>query len=235
MSTYKSFFISADPSEMAETVLMPGDPMRAKNIAENFLEDAKLINQIRGILGYTGFYKGKKVSVMASGMGMPSMAIYAEELFNHFGVDNIIRVGTAGCVRPDLKVRDIVIGQASCTNSNFISQYNLPGTYAPIADFDLLEKAVNAARNLSINYNVGNLYCTDYFFDYSSRLAEWQKMGVLAVEMESAALYTVAAVAGKKALCICTISDNPFTGEMVTPEESEKHFNNMVRIALEIA
>ena len=233
--SYQSFFIEAKPEDFAPTVLMPGDPLRAKHIAETFFTNAKLINKIRGILGYTGEYKGKKVSVLASGMGMPSMAIYAEELFNHFGIENIIRVGTAGCVRPDLKVRDIVIGQASCTNSNFISQYNLPGTYAPIADYNLLEKAVNQARKMGIEYKVGNLYCTDYFFDYSNRLAEWQKMGVLAVEMESAALYTIAAVADKQALCICTISDNPFTGEMVTPDESEKNFNKMIELALEIA
>ena len=233
--SYQSFFIEAKPEDFAPTVLMPGDPLRAKHIAETFFTNAKLINKIRGILGYTGEYKGKKVSVLASGMGMPSMAIYAEELFNHFSIENIIRVGTAGCVRPDLKVRDIVIGQASCTNSNFISQYNLPGTYAPIADYNLLEKAVNQARKMGIEYKVGNLYCTDYFFDYSNRLAEWQKMGVLAVEMESAALYTIAAVADKQALCICTISDNPFTGEMVTPDESEKNFNKMIELALEIA
>ena len=233
--SYQSFFIGCKPEDFAPTVLMPGDPLRATHIAETFLTDVKQINKIRGINGYTGFYNGKRVSVLASGMGIPSMAIYAEELFNHFGIENIIRVGTAGVVKPDLKVRDIVIGQASCTNSNFVSQYGLPGTFAPIADYGLLEKAVNQARSMGIDYSVGNLYCTDYFFDYSLRLAEWQKMGVLAVEMESAALYTVAAVAGKKALCVCTLSDNPFTGEMVTPEESEKNFNKMIELALEIA
>ena len=233
--SYQSLFIEGKPEDFAPTLLMPGDPLRAKHIAEDFLTDAKLINQIRGMYAYTGNYKGKRVSVMASGMGIPSMLIYAEELFNHFGIENIIRVGTAGGVHPDLKVRDIVIGMASCTNSNFLSQYGLPGNFAPIADYTLLRKAADMAEEMNLNYKVGNLYCTDYFFDYSLRLKEWQKMGVLAVEMESAALYTAAAVAGKKALAVCTISDCPFTGEMVAPQETEKTFNQMIELALEIA
>ena len=221
--------------DFAKTVLMPGDPLRAKFIAENFLEDAKLVNNVRGIHGYTGTYKGKPVSVMASGMGMPSMAIYSYELFNFYDVDNIIRIGTAGVIDPSLKVRDVVFGQGACTNSAFQRQYNLPGTYAPICSFELLEKAVAAARELGVKPLVGNLYSSDIFYDDAGSLKEWQKMGVLATEMEAAALYMNAARAGKKALAICTISDNPFTGEATTPEERQNTFTTMMKIALEIA
>ena len=221
--------------DFAKTVLMPGDPLRAKFIAENFLEDAKLVNNVRGIHGYTGTYKGKPVSVMASGMGMPSMAIYSYELFNFYDVDNIIRIGTAGVIDPSLKVRDVVFGQGACTNSAYQRQYNLPGTYAPICSFELLEKAVAAARELGVKPLVGNLYSSDIFYDDAGSLKEWQKMGVLATEMEAAALYMNAARAGKKALAICTISDNPFTGEATTPAERQNTFTTMMKIALEIA
>ena len=221
--------------DFAKTVLMPGDPLRAKFIAENFLEDAKLVNNVRGIHGYTGTYKGKPVSVMASGMGMPSMAIYSYELFNFYDVDNIIRIGTAGVIDLSLKVRDVVFGQGACTNSAYQRQYNLPGTYAPICSFELLEKAVAAARELGVKPLVGNLYSSDIFYDDAGSLKEWQKMGVLATEMEAAALYMNAARAGKKALAICTISDNPFTGEATTPEERQNTFTTMMKIALEIA
>ena len=221
--------------DFAKTVLMPGDPLRAKFIAENFLEDAKLVNNVRGIQGYTGTYKGKPVSVMASGMGMPSMAIYSYELFNFYDVDNIIRVGTAGVVDPSLKVRDVVFGQGACTNSNSQLQYRLPGTYAPICSYDLLEKAVNTAREMGIKPIVGNLYSSDIFYDDAASLSEWQKMGVLATEMEAAALYMNAARAGKNALAICTISDNPFTGEATTAEERQLTFTTMMKIALEVA
>ena len=221
--------------DFAKTVLMPGDPLRAKFIAENFLEDAKLVNNVRGIHGYTGTYKGKPVSVMASGMGMPSMAIYSYELFNFYDVDNIIRIGTAGVIDPSLKVRDVVFGQGACTNSAYQRQYNLPGTFAPICSFELLEKAVAAARELGVKPLVGNLYSSDIFYDDAGSLKEWQKMGVLATEMEAAALYMNAARAGKKALAICTISDNPFTGEATTPEERQNTFTTMMKIALEIA
>ena len=221
--------------DFAKTVLMPGDPLRAKFIAENFLEDAKLVNNVRGIHGYTGTYKGKPVSVMASGMGMPSMAIYSYELFNFYDVDNIIRVGTAGVVDPSLKVRDVVFGQGACTNSNFQLQYRLPGTYAPICSYDLLEKAVNTAKEMGIKPIVGNLYSSDIFYDDAVSLSEWQKMGVLATEMEAAALYMNAARAGKNALAICTISDNPFTGEATTAEERQLTFTTMMKIALEVA
>lgn len=227
--------IEAKAGDFAETVLMPGDPLRAKFIAENFLEDAKLVNNVRGIQGYTGTYKGKRVSVMASGMGMPSMAIYSYELFNFYDVKNIIRVGTAGVVDPSLQVRDVVIGMGACTNSNYAAQFELPGTYAPICSYELLTKAVEVAKKLGIDPKVGNIYSSDAFYDDAASLSKWQKMGVLATEMEAAALYMNAARAGKNALAICTISDNPFTGEATTPEERQKTFTAMMEIALEIA
>lgn len=226
---------TAKIGDFAETVLMPGDPLRAKFIAETFLEDATMVNNVRGIHGYTGTYKGKRVSVMASGMGMPSMGIYSYELFNFYDVKNIIRIGTAGVIKADLKVRDVVIGQGACTNSNYAKQFNLPGTYAPISSFELLRKAVKTAEDMGIEPIVGNLYSSDTFYDDALSLSEWQKMGVLAVEMEAAALYMNAARAGKNALAICTISDNPFTGEATTPEERQKSFTSMMEIALEIA
>ena len=233
--SYPTPHINATPEDFAKTVLMPGDPLRSKFIAENFLEDAKLVNNVRGIHGYTGTYKGKPVSVMASGMGMPSMAIYSYELFNFYEVENIIRIGTAGVIDPSLKVREVVFGQGACTNSAYQRQYNLPGTYAPICSFELLEKAVNVAREMGVDPKVGNLYSSDIFYDDAGSLKEWQKMGVLATEMEAAALYMNAARAGKKALAICTISDNPFTGEATTPEERQNTFTTMMKIALEIA
>lgn len=219
MSNIPTPHIEAKAGDFAKTVLMPGDPLRAKFIAETFLTDAKLINNVRGVQGYTGTYKGKRVSVMASGMGMPSIGIYSYELFNFYDVENIIRVGTAGVIRPDLKVRDIVIGQGACTNSSYSRQFDLPGDFAPIASFELLQKAVKAAEDMGIKPVVGNLYSSDTFYDDSMGLSKWQKMGVLAVEMEAAALYMNAARAGKNALAICTISDNPFTGEATTSEE----------------
>ena len=188
---------SAMPGDFAKTCLLPGDPLRAKFIAEKCLEDAKLVNNVRGIQGYTGTYKRKPVSVMASGMGMPSMAIYSYELFNFYDVDNIIRVGTAGVVDPSLKVRDVVFGQGACTNSNFQLQYRLPGTYAPICSYELLEKAVNVARDMGIKPIVGNLYSSDIFYDDAGSALDWAKMGVLGVEMESTALYCNAARLGK--------------------------------------
>lgn len=235
MSNIPTPHIEAKAGDFAQTVLMPGDPLRAKFIAETFLEDAKLINNVRGVQGYTGMYKGKRVSVMASGMGMPSIGIYSYELFNFYDVQNIIRVGTAGVIRPDLKVRDIVIGQGACTNSSYGRQFDLPGDFAPICSFDLLQKAVKAAENMGITPVVGNLYSSDTFYDDSMGLSKWQKMGVLAVEMEAAALYMNAARAGKNALAICTISDNPFTGEATTSEERQLNFTKMMEIALEIA
>lgn len=235
MSNIPTPHIEAKAGDFAKTVLMPGDPLRAKFIAETFLTDAKLINNVRGVQGYTGTYKGKRVSVMASGMGMPSIGIYSYELFNFYDVENIIRVGTAGVIRPDLKVRDIVIGQGACTNSSYSRQFDLPGDFAPIASFELLQKAVKAAEDMGIKPVVGNLYSSDTFYDDSMGLSKWQKMGVLAVEMEAAALYMNAARTGKNALAICTISDNPFTGEATTSEERQLNFTKMMEIALEIA
>ncbi len=235
MSNIPTPHIEAKAGDFAKTVLMPGDPLRAKFIAETFLTDAKLINNVRGIQGYTGMYKGKWVSVMASGMGMPSIGIYSYELFNFYDVKNIIRVGTAGVIRPDLKVKDIVIGQGACTNSSYSRQFDLPGDFAPICSFELLQKAVKAAEDMGITPIVGNLYSSDTFYDDSMGLSKWQKMGVLAVEMEAAALYMNAARAGKNALAICTISDNPFTGEATTSEERQLNFTKMMEIALEIA
>lgn len=227
--------ITAKCDDFAKTVLMPGDPLRAKYIAENFLEDVVQVNKVRGINGYTGMYKGKRVSVMASGMGIPSIGIYSYELYNFYGVENIIRVGSAGAISEDLKIRDIVIGIGACTNSNFAHQYNLPGTFAPIASYSLIEKAVKKALDMGIHAKVGNLLSSDTFYDDSMSLKQWQKMGVLAVEMESAGLYMNAARANKNALCICTISDCPFTGEACSAEERQESFTQMMEIALEIA
>ena len=235
MSNIPTPHIEAKAGDFAKTVLMPGDPLRAKFIAETFLKDAKLVNNVRGVQGYTGTYKGKRVSVMASGMGMPSIGIYSYELFHFYDVENIIRVGTAGVIRPDLKVRDIVMGQGACTNSSYGRQFDLPGDFAPICSFELLQKAVKAAENMGITPVVGNLYSSDTFYDDSMGLSKWQKMGVLAVEMEAAALYMNAARTGKNALAICTISDNPFTGEATTSEERQLNFTKMMEIALEIA
>lgn len=226
---------SANIDDFAKTVLMPGDPLRAKFIAENFLEDPVLVNGVRGINGYTGMYDGKIVSVMASGMGMPSIGIYSYELFNFYGVENIIRIGSAGAISDEVNLRDIVIGMAACTNSNYAAQFALPGTYAPIADYKLLRQAVEVAEERGVDVKVGNLLSSDTFYDDSERLSDWRKMGVLAVEMESAALYMNAARSGKNALCICTVSDCPFTGESCTAEERQNTFTEMIEIALKVA
>ena len=228
--------ISAQKGDFAKTVLMPGDPLRAKYIAETYLENPVLVNNVRGIHGYTGTYKGKKVSVMASGMGMPSIGIYSYELYNAYDVDNIIRIGTAGAINKDLKIRDIVMGMGACTNSNFATQYELPGTFAPTASFKLLRKAVEVADKMDdVHYTVGNILSSDTFYDDSMGTTKWSKMGVLAVEMEAAALYMNAARAGKNALAICTISDNIITGEATTAEERQTSFNKMMELALQVA
>ena len=220
----------------AKTVLMPGDPLRSKYIAENFLENPVLINNTRGVQGYTGFYKGKKVSVMASGMGIPSIGIYSYELFNFYDVETIMRVGSAGAISPALHLRDIVFGMGACTNSSYARQFALPGDFAPTADFETLMRAVNAAEKLGVKPFVGNLLSSDTFYDDSSSLTAWRKMGVLAVEMESAALYMNAARSGKKALAICTISDCPLEGgEECSALEREQTFTKMIEIALEAA
>lgn len=225
----------AAPGAFAKTVLMPGDPLRAKFIAETFLENPVLVNNIRGIQGYTGTYHGTPVSVMASGMGMPSIGIYSYELFHFYDVDNIIRVGSTGALSPKLKLRDIVLGQGACTDSNFVHQYQLPGTFAPLADFTLLETAVNAARERGIQPAVGNLLSSDVFYDKSQSNGRWGEMGVLAVEMESAALYCNAAEAGKRALTICTVSDSLVTGEALPPSDRQTTFTTMMEIALDVA
>lgn len=227
--------ITAKIEDFAETVLMPGDPLRAKFIAETFLENPVLVNNIRGVQGYTGTYKGKKVSVMASGMGMPSIGIYSYELFNFYDVKNIIRIGSAGAINPKLKLKDIVIGMAASTNSNYGNQFGCKGYLAPIASYELIEKAIKASRELGVEPVVGNIYSSDTFYNQNENLHAWADMGVLAIEMEAAALYYNAMKAGKNALCICTISDLVFTGEECTAEERQNTFTKMMEIALEIA
>jgi purine-nucleoside phosphorylase len=224
--------IGAQLGEIAKTVLMPGDPLRAQFMAETYLENPVQINSIRGMLGYTGTYRGKPVTIMGHGMGMPSIGIYTYELFNFYEVENIIRVGSAGAIDEDLKIGDLVIAAGACTNSNYGMQYRLPGTYAPIASFDLLQKAVAESEKLGVTYKVGNIYSSDTFYDDALSLKDWQKMGVLAVEMEAAALYMNAARAGKKALCICSISDCPFTGEATSAEYRQTAFTQMMEVAL---
>lgn len=222
--------------DIAKTVLMPGDPLRAKFIVENFLEDVVQFNSVRNMLGYTGTYKGKRISVMGGGMGMPSIGIYSYELFNFYDVDNIIRIGTAGSLSEDLNLRDIVIGLGASTNSNYAAQYNLPGTFAPIASFDLVSTAVEIAKEKNINTVVGNILSSDTFYSADkTALNRWKSMGILAVEMEAAALYMNAAEAGKNALCILTISDCPLTGESLSSKDRQLSFIEMMKIALEIA
>ncbi len=228
--------IAAAPGDFAKTVLMPGDPLRAKYVAETFLESPKLVNPVRGVNGFTGRYKGTPVSVMASGMGMPSIGIYSYELFTAYNVENIIRIGTAGALQKELNIRDVVFGMGACTNSNYGHQYQLPGAFAPIASFDLLSKAVEAAREMgNVHYAVGNLLSSDTFYSDCELDINWRKMGVMAVEMEAAALYMNAARTGKRALAICTISDSIVTGEATSSEERQSSFNDMVKIALETA
>ncbi len=228
--------ITAKYGDFAKTVLMPGDPLRAKFIAETFLENAVLVNNVRGVNGYTGTYKGKRVSVMASGMGQPSIGIYSYELFNFYGVENIIRIGSCGSIDKDLHVRDIIIAQGACTNGNYAMQYNLPGTFCPIADFDLCRRAAELCEKAGYKYKVGNIFSSDMFYDDMNSGMVWAKMGVLGVEMESAALYCNAARAGKKALCICTVSDSfIYPEENTSAEERQNSFTNMMKIALELA
>lgn len=228
--------ISAAIGDFAKTVIMPGDPQRSEFIAKTYLTDYRLVNNVRGISGYTGYYNGKRVSVMASGMGQPSMGIYSYELFNFYDVDNIIRVGTCGSLLKDLHARDIVIAMGACTNGNFAAQYNLKGTFCPIADFGLVQKAVNECERRGLNYKVGNVLSSDTFYDDSASALEWAKMNVLGVEMESAALYCNAARSNKKALCICTVSDSLiYPEENTTSEERLGAFTKMMEIALEIA
>ena len=227
--------IAAREGEIADRVIMAGDPLRAKFMAERFLENPLQYNAVRGMLGFTGTYKGKRVSVQGHGMGMPSIGIYSYELFNFYGVKRIIRTGSAGSINAGVKMGDVVIGMGSCTDSNYASQYGLPGTFAPIADFGLVRAAVEKAEELGVRYKVGNILASDFFYgDDADSWKQWQKMGVLAVEMEAAALYMNAARCGGEALCICTISDSLITGEACSAEERQTSFTNMMDIAFGI-
>ena len=227
---------SAALGDFAKTVLMPGDPLRAKFIAENFLTDARLVNNVRGINGYTGTYQGVPVSVMASGMGIPSIGIYSYELFTQYGVENIMRIGSAGAMSEDVHVRDIVIGMGACTNSNFGDQYKLSGTFAPIASYSMMRTAIQSAEEVGARYHVGNILSSDTFYsDDANANAGWMKMGVLAVEMEAAGLYMTAARLKKNALAICTISDSLITGEALPALERQNSFTQMMEIALRTA
>lgn len=228
--------INAPAGAFAETVLMPGDPLRSKLIAERFLENAQLVNNVRGVQGYTGTWQGKRVSVMASGMGCPSMGIYSYELFRFYGVENIIRIGSAGAMSEKIKVRDIVLGMSAYTDSAYMKIFGFSGDCAPCADYGLLSRAVETARQMSLRAHCGPLYTCDAFYaENSPNNAILQKLGVLAVEMETAALYANAAAAGKKALTICTISDHLLTGEALPAEERQNSFEEMIRLGLSLA
>lgn len=227
--------IKASPSDFAKTVLMPGDPLRSKFVAETFLENPRLVNNVRGVQGYTGTYKGVPITVMASGMGMPSIGIYSYELYNFFGVENIIRIGSIGAIADQVKLRDVIIGMGACTNSCYQDQYNLNGKYAPIANFELLSHAVEAAKEIGVNYHVGNILSSDIFYHADPAFNDaWAKMGVLGIEMEAAALYMNAAVAGKRALAICTVSDHIMRGEALDADARQTSFTDMMNIALNV-
>lgn len=227
--------LQGERGDYAPVVLMPGDPLRAQFIAETYLESARCVNKTRGMLGFTGTYKGVLISVQGSGMGMPSMGIYSYELFNFYDVQSILRIGTAGGIAPEIGLRDVVLGQAACTNSAYADQYRLPGIYAPIASFRLLQKAAQTAERLGMEVHTGNLLSSDTFYDDAASLAEWAKMHVLATEMEAAALYMNAARAGREALAICTVSDCPLREEFTTAEERQTGFTRMMELALETA
>ena len=242
MLTIPTPHIAAKMGDFGKTVLMPGDPLRSKFIAENFLENPVLVNNVRGVQGYTGTYHGVRVSVMASGMGMPAIGIYSHELFNGYGVENIIRVGSAGSIQEDIHLYDLVIAQGACTDSAWASQFHLPGTFAPIGDWQLISEAVKAAEKLGARYHVGNVNSSDVFYGDHVGVPEGldsvyglKKMGVMALEMEAAALYMNAARYGKRGLCICTISDHVLTGEETTSEQRQNSFTTMMQVALEVA
>lgn len=225
----------AAKGDFARTVLMPGDPLRARFIAETFFENPRLVNNVRGIQGWTGTYKGIPVSAMASGMGIPSMSLYAHELFHFYDVENIIRVGTTGALSEKLKLRDLVLAQGACTDSSFAGHLRLPGVFAPIADFTLLETALAAARERGLEPPVGNILSSDVFYYKHGSGLEWAPMGVLAIDMETAGLYTTAAEAGKRALTICAVTDSLVTGEALPPAERQSSLTEMMEIALETA
>ena len=226
--------IGAKLGDIAETVIMAGDPLRVKKMAETFLENPVLFNQVRGMLGYTGTYNGKRVSVMGHGMGIPSISIYTYELFNFYGVKSIIRVGSAGSIHPDLHIGDLAIAMGACTDSNYAAQFELPGTYAPIANFDLLRAAADECERRGFHYKVGNVFSADAFYSENAHNDKWINMGVMAVEMEIAALYMNAARSGNRALGICTISDNIITGEALSAEERQNTFTNMMKVAFSL-
>ncbi|OUP09522.1 purine-nucleoside phosphorylase [Collinsella sp. An2] len=226
---------AAHEGDFAPIVLMPGDPLRAKYIADTYLDDCRQVTAVRGMLGFTGTYKGKPVSVMGHGMGMPSIGIYSYELYHNYDVEAIIRVGSAGGYADDLQLRDVVAAQGACTDSNYAFQFNLPGTFAPIADFGMLSRAVEVAKERGVKIRVGNVLSSDVFYDGGANERAWKPMGVLATEMESAALYMNAAAAGKRALCLLTISDIPSRGLALPAEERQTSFNQMLEVALETA
>jgi len=226
--------IGAENGDIAPIVLMAGDPLRAKFIAENYLENPVQFNDIRGMLGFTGTYKDRPVSVMGHGMGIPSIGIYTWELFNFFGVETIIRIGSAGAYHPDLKLGDLVLAQAACTDSNYGAQFELPGTFAPIADFDLLRRAADSCDRFGYRYKVGNVLSSDAFYNQHSKGMNWMNMGVIAVEMEASALYMNAARTGKNALAICTVSDHLITGEVTTAEQRQNTFTHMMDVAFSL-
>ena len=233
---YPTPHIKATPADFAETVLMPGDPLRAKFVAENFLEGATLVNNVRGIQGYTGIYKGVPVSVMASGMGMPSIGIYSYELYNFFGVENIIRIGSVGGLADDVRLRDIIIAMGACTNSAYQDQYRLNGNFAPIASYELLHRAVSACEEIGARYKVGNVLSSDVFYHADPGFNDaWYRMGVLGIEMEAAGLYMNAAAAGKRALAICTVSDHILRGEALDADSRQTTFTDMMTVALNVA
>ncbi len=225
----------AEKGQIAKKVLMPGDPLRAKYIAETYLENPVCFNTVRNMFGYTGIYKGEPVSVMGGGMGMPSIGIYSYELYHEYDVDTIIRIGSAGAIQDDVNLRDLVIGVGACTDSNYAMQYHIPGTFAPIADFELARKAVEKAEEWNLPYHTGNILSTDVFYNDDEHYNDhWRRMRVLAVEMEAAALYMNAARAGKKALCILTISDHLYRHENLSAKERQTGFGDMMRVALEL-
>lgn len=226
---------AARPGDIAKVVLMPGDPLRAEYVAKNYLEDVACFNTVRNMLGFTGTYRGERVSVMGSGMGIPSISIYSYELYSFYDVETIIRIGSAGGLAPEVKLRDIVMGQGACTDSNFAEQYHMPGTLAPICDFGLLCEAVRAAEELGASYHVGNLVSSDTFYCEPEVHTAWASMGVLAVEMEAAGLYLNAAKLHKRALAIATVSDLPLTGEGLGAEERQTSFTPMMEVALAVA
>ena len=236
MSNIPTAHNNAKANDFAKTVLMPGDPLRAKYIAETYLENPRQVTAVRNMFGYTGTYKGKEISVMGGGMGMPSIGIYSYELFNFYGVDQIIRIGSAGALQDHIKVMDVVIGMGACTDSNYAYQYGLPGTFAPIADYELMNKAIETAKRQGTNVVVGNVVSSDVFYNADPTVNDrWRSMGVLAVEMEAVALYMNAAKAKKKALCMLTISDHIYTGEALCAEDRQLGFGKMMEIALELA